>query len=146
MVLLDDGDYTFACGQPKGFARQNKQGAEIYGVSYGLTVKEGDSNIGKTVPVQCFLHTPGSLDMSKRFAMAALGYNPNDPTDEQRFNDAFPDSDDAFAVDTDENFVGEVWQKVAGANVCATVKQQLSKPKDGSEPRMQNQFSWRPIG
>lgn len=48
VVLLDDGDYTFACGQPKGFARQNKQGAEIYGVSYGLTVKEGDSNIGKT--------------------------------------------------------------------------------------------------
>lgn len=146
VLVLEDGDYLFEIGQPKVFARQNRDGNDVYGVSYGLTVKEGPSNVGKTVPVQCFLHTSGALDMSKRFALAALGYNPNDATDEQRFNDSFPDEGEAFGIDTDDNHAGEVWQKIGGANIEATVKQQMSRPKDGSAPRLQNQFGWRPIG
>jgi len=145
-ILLEDGEYIFGIGQPKLFSRKNKDNADVYGVAYGVLVVEGPSYIGKTIPQQMYLHTGGSLDMSKRFAMAALGYNPNDPSAEAEFNEKFNDVEQHFAIDTDSNFIGEVWNRIAGTNVAATVKTALSKPKDGSEPRMQNNFTWKVVG
>lgn len=145
-ILLEDGEYVFTIGQPKLFSRKNKKGEDVFGVAYALTVVEGASFVGKTLPTQMYLHTPGSLDMSKRFAMAALGYNPNDSAAEGDFNDKYNDPAEHFAIDTDVSFIGEVWNAIAGSNIAATVKQALSRPTDGSEPRMQNNFQWKCVG
>lgn len=145
--LLDEGDYVLEFGQVKLFSRDSKdpakEGQEVYGVQTAIRVIEGPSHVGKTIPQQLFLHSEAALPMVKRTVMAALGFDPNSDDGQTAFNKKF--SNDAWICDWDNNAIGEVFTRLAGANVRATVSQKLSAQRDGSEPRMQNQFTWKPL-
>jgi hypothetical protein len=141
--IIDDGDAVFEINQPKLFARKNAKDEEVYGVQLGLLIKQAPNHVGKTIPQQLYLHTEASLPMTKRFVMAALGYDPNDETVAEAFNAKYPS--EMWVCDWDNNVIGEVFNRLAGQNIAASVTHGLTKPQDGSEPRNQNRFNWKPI-
>lgn len=144
IILLPKGDFDFKVNEVKTFSRisvdqQTQLQRDVFGIQYNLEVVSGSeaSFIGKTVPVQLYMHTEASLGINKRFIMAALGFA---IYDESSFNEKYADADWSF--DTEEGEVGDIWRSVVGTRVNAATDIVPNK----RNPNQQNQqFNWRPI-
>jgi hypothetical protein len=141
-VILPKEDYEFSLSGPKLINRENDRGP-VYGVMYMAKVTKGPQDyLGKQVPISLFLHSPEAAGMVKRFCMAALGFQLTE-AGEQEYNAQYGSTDDS--IDTDEGVdspIGELWHKIGGSTVAASVD---VKQQKNDATRTQNQFNWRPI-
>lgn len=100
---------------------------------------------GKDVkPIDLYIHSPGAMKMAKRQMMAILGYNADEPKDEEAFNewlkggvdlgfDAEPSEDgDGFDVT-----LGDGWETFVGKRVIAYLDKEMYQRDESAEPEEQ---------
>jgi hypothetical protein len=132
------GDYEVKIGEPKPFARDNRDGKPTYGVRYPLTITSPGPQMNKRALYSCYMHTEGSQAFTKQFLMAAYGYKRTQP-EEERFNRDFTGKDWLF--DPENGSVGDVWKNAQGQRI--TISLDVQKTEDDKE---QQQFTgFRPI-
>lgn len=136
LTILPADTYTFEIGEPKAFARQGQNG-ENYGVQFPLKVVGGEKD-GKRVFMSGFMHTEGSLGMTKRFIMTALGYNPR--TQEAEFNEKYASAD--WSLDTDAKTCGSIYHELTGKLIIG----ELDVRMDNKGQEQQNFKSWLVYG
>jgi len=118
--IFSKGDYLFDVGEGKPFEGVNAKGDSNAGVRYPLIctdVIEGDSSAkGKRQMFTCYIHSEGAMSFSKRFLMAALGYEANNEG-EMRFNAESQGKDWRVDPNPEAPYVGEMWKAPAGASL-----------------------------
>lgn len=139
LEVLPKGTYEISIESGKGFARKNRAGVDIFGVRYNCKVSEEGPEKGKTVLVNCYMHTDGAAMMSKRFVMAACGYNPAKAEEQKRFNHDYKDM--TWDFDSDGPIGGSAWEEAVGARVIADMD--IAMNKETNEP--QQTYVWRPL-
>lgn len=139
-LLLPNDDYEFSIKSHKftKSAQPNAEGIVPFGVMYVLEITQaGDPTlVGKSVSQTCWLHSEKSGSLVKQFMMAALGYPPNDPSSEGRFNEDFGDED--WSADSDAGTMGSGWARLVGARIGASTTVTINK----NNGREQNNFRW----
>lgn len=108
-VILEKGEYAFEITKVAPFIFDKNPEKISYGVGATVKVTTDGPFKGKTIQARCFQHSDGARDMSKRFVMAALGF---DVKQEDLFNAEFGGSDWSF--DTDDKSVGDAWRQLEG--------------------------------
>lgn len=149
--LLDKDDVEFNIGDVKTFFRtktdpQSQENSDVFGVQYAITlVKTAGANekyIGKTFPLQLYMHSENAFGIVKRFVMAALGFSLDD---EEKFNEKYADADWSYGEpDKEGNTVpdGSIWNQLKGSRVAATTDIVPNRQR----PDQKNQrYDWRPI-
>jgi hypothetical protein len=144
-VILPKGEYTFRVGEPKAFFKagdDSKNKAANHGVRFPLEVvasPDNPSQVGKKISYAGYMHTDGSIGVTKRFVMAARGYNPNSADDEERFNDDVVEENASY--DADANMVGDYWLRTKGTLVNGILDTQ---PGQQDPTKQQQQFkAWK---
>ena len=138
-TILPNGEYVFDIGNITLFDRvREKDGANLWGFKALISVASGESNIGKSLGnMDFYMHTSGAAEMSKRFLMAAHGYEQNQAS-EALFNETFPD----IGFDPDESDLPAHLARLVGKQVAAavTIGQNKMNPEE-----QQNKFRWLPV-
>jgi len=139
-LLLPNDDYEFAIKSHKftKSTKPNDEGMLPFGVMFVLEItRAGDPTlVGKSLNQTCWLHSERSGSLVKQFMMAALGYPPNDPPSEERFNADF--GDENWGCDSDSGEIGSAWGRLVGARIGATTTITLNK----NNGREQNNYRW----
>lgn len=143
-LVLDAGEYVFLVGEPKGFHNKKEDqntGADTsnYGVGFNLIVKTPGKYEGQSVHTRFYLHSPGSVKMTKQFLLAVQGFNVNSQTAEAEFNNKYSGQD---WIDFDDLSVGEIYKLCAGRRVNANVSVKDNPMRDGE---LQNNYRWLPF-
>lgn len=133
ILVLPKDSFEFKIGAPKLFSRQNQKGEQVYGLRYSLEITSEGPHTGKNIPVEQYFHSEKSFGMTKRFLMAALGYDMTSEG-EEKFNQDHAETD--FAVDTDEEYIAPIWKDIEGARIKADVDKSTYNGRDG------NSFTW----
>lgn len=124
--IFPKDEYEMVIGDPKTFYGTAKDSTKVdnYGVMFTLIIAEGPMK-GKKFIKRCFMHTPESQGFAKQFQMAALGFNPKNQEDEQKFNEAYGNADWSFNTDTQS--CGEAWAEMKGKRLYASLDQGVNK-------------------
>jgi hypothetical protein len=139
LVVLDKGEVVFKLGEPKPFYRVkrdeagNETGDEVFGVGYPLTVEFPEEHAGGRQYFQAHMHTEGAQGFTKRFVMAALGYDPRDSAQEKIFDEKFRGAD-VWGINPETGAVGDIWREIKGRSVkCEVAIGQHSKTGEATQ-------------
>jgi hypothetical protein len=142
------GDFEFKVNDVKTFKRTTtdpatQENKDVYGIQYALQVTEADEDnqklLGKTIPLQLYMHVETTEGLNKRFIMAALGFPMNEEDD---FNTKYAGAD--WNYNPDEGTIPEnaIWKQVVGTRIRATC---TIKPDKKDPSRKNQQFDWKPF-
>lgn len=136
VLILPRDSYTVTLSAPKVFQNLDRDTQEIrnFGFRLSATVVSDGPYKGKSVPVTFYWHNDGSIQMTKRAAIAILGFNA-DQGGEAAFNDEFPE----LWVDTDTSEVCPAFSRFEGRTVIIDADVRIN-PNNGEQ---QNNFRWR---
>lgn len=132
------GRYTVILGEPKSFYKAATQAGkqDNHGVRFTSKISGGEFD-GKVFMINCYMHTPDSEGFSKVVEMAALGYNPRDNKEQERFNAEKGHLD--WSYNTDDNTCGDGWHEMKGKAIYADLDTSIGQ--DGSEQQKVVAFS-----
>src|SRR3990167_6126231 len=138
-TILPNGEYVFDIGNITLFSREReKDGVTLWGFKALISIASGESNVVKSLGnMDFYMHTSGAAEMSKRFLMAAHGYDQSQAA-EALFNEAFPD----IGFDPDERDLPAHLARLVGKQVAAAVTIVENKIKTEEQ---QNKFRWLPV-
>lgn len=161
--IYDKGDYEIAVKSVFGFANDGTNG-----FNYGVAVQhvivgkyDSKGNLDKSDEgnqvenVRLFVHTKDAMRMSKRYLMAAFGFNKKE---EDEFNewyksqdwhvDAEKDDNDRYVIDS----IGDGWKKLVDHHVKVRLDKTIYEPVDrdtgektGEQIEQQKFGTWSPV-
>lgn len=134
-LVLPKSIQEFTVGKPKLFSATNKEGKPNFGLRYTLKVIGGEHD-GKSVTHTLYMHTDATAGINKQFVMAALGYEVGEEG-EALFNQEHADDD--VTIDTDNNFIAELYKSLEGSRIKAEVDRKTYNNIES------NTFTWMPF-
>ena len=143
--VFERGEYELSVERSTPFLREKDDGSENFGIMYGLKIvgQVVDGELDETYagedvrPLNCFLHTDGSIRMMKRFMMAVLGYD-----EEEEYDKDFGGDEEQFLFDAEKDQkieVGSGWALPVGKHVKVTLDKEIYQ--DEEQQRFKN---WTP--
>lgn len=148
--VVDAGTVEFDIKGLKHFWRTRQEDGgeetEIFGLTYTLEVTSHSDNaeqVGMTVPVSLYMHTPKTRGINKQFVLAGYGYLTKDERD---FDDNFDDpnlwSIEFPESENEEALIPSGYSDLVGKKICAEVTKVPNKINPSQD---QNQFRWFPF-
>lgn len=128
-----DEPYQIEIGEPKAFYRKGKDGKDDnFGIMFRSKIAEGTFK-GKTIIINCYMHTEESRGFSKQYQMAALGYDTKIQGDEEKFNEATRGWD--WKANPDDGSCGDGWHKMSKQIILADLDTKINAATN--EPQQQ---------
>ena len=114
------------------------------------TEHEGKDIAGQSVEdINLWVHTEGGLKQAKRIMMAVLGYNPEDDSEEDKFNKFLKDSGKDLTWSREERedgegyilTIGEGWVELFKGKAAKVHMEPQTREVEGRDPIVQQNFT-----
>jgi hypothetical protein len=140
MTVFPKGEIELLIGEPKSFQREAGEDKHLsVGIRYAVQGILENGKKGRSV-YSLYLHNEGAQGFAKRFVMAALGYAPNEAS-ENKFDEDFKGQD--WSYDPTNGNCGDMWREVTGHRVIAEVD---ITTNNNTGDQMQQWKGFRPVG